>query len=251
MNAHSLPGLGTLSTLPPEIRQQIYPHVFAETYYYKPNSKPIGILGVSKGLRQEAADTLYRNSTFHFEIKDYSVYSDPVIHRINGIPVWPGLVCGPCPETIDHLNHVAISFPSSSDHCGRFFGQMGRVDRFYHDLFRKLARTNRVRKSCHIIFPGSACASEWVGLEFKRDLRELPAFRKVILEMDCPAPDLEDVSFNVRYFVGLFYDIGTDGFDYVATWEKEKEKLRTFLEATLGEGFSYDWNNFRYLEFHP
>lgn len=69
MVVHLFPGLGSLSTVPLEVRDLIYRHVFIDKYCCRPISSPIGLLGASKALRHEATDTLYSHSIFQFEFK--------------------------------------------------------------------------------------------------------------------------------------------------------------------------------------
>ena len=237
MDAHSLICLGSLSLLPPEVRNLVYRHVFLDEYYYNPPSSSIGLLGTSKIVRHEAGDTLYSHSRFHFEFK-----CSPL---------------GPSHELVKRLDHVEIAINMDHYSFELFPGKEHDVDLFYKDILCKLACTDRVRKTCHIVFRRYFYRISWGRIPFLQHLRRLSAFRTITLELECLAIDFEDVHLREKDSLQIRCGLG-DGYlgsychkEWVAAMERQRQRLRTYLEVTLGAGRSYDRGNFRCLEFHP
>lgn len=245
MAVHLFPGLGSLSIIPREIRDLIYRHVFADKYYYQPQSDPIGLLATSKALRHDAADILYFYSKFMFEFK-----SDP-LGPSQELP-------GPSQEVVLRLNHVEVVLHMDHYAFELALGEIRNVDNFNKDIFSKLACTDRVRKTCRIICPDAGqLRVPWIRLPFSRDLQRLSAFNIVTLELEHFAWDFEDVGLVDRGPIMLPNGYGDDWcrsaehMMFVSTMEDQRKELRYHLEVALGDGRSYERRNFRCLEFRP
>ena len=245
MDVHFNPGLGSLSILPLEIRDLIYRYVFADKYCYRPLSSPIGLLGASKALRDEATDTLYSHSKFRFEFK-----SDPLGPSQE--------LLGPSQEVVMRLNHVEVVIHMDFYSFELFRGEIRNVDDFNKDIFSKLACTDRVRKTFRIICSGaSSLRIPWVRLPFSRDLQRPSAFKMVILELEHLARHFEDVGLVDRGPIELFHGVGDNCFRsakhmiFVSAMEDQRKELRSYLEVLLGDGRSYERRNVRCLEFRP
>lgn len=245
MEVHLFPGLGSLSIVPPEIRDLIYRHVFANKYCYQPQSNPIGLLGASKALRHEATDTLYFHSKFKFEFKSN------LLGPSQELP-------SPSQEVVMRLNHVEVVINMGHYAFGLFPGEIRNVDNFNRDIFSKLARTDRVRKTCRIIcLNASAQGVPWDRLPFSRDLQRLSAFKIVILELAYFAWDFEDADIVDRGPIELLYEIEDDWYRsaghmvWVSAMENQRKELRSYLEVALGDGRSYERRKVRCLEFSP
>ena len=252
MDAHSLIGLGSLSLLPLEIRRLIYRHVFADKYRYSALPSPsIGLLGVSKAVKHEAAATLYSQSSFRFEFQ----YNLDTLYSQSRVQFD---FKGPSQEIVERLDHVAVSINMNNYSFRLLPGEKREVEYFYKDVFRKLACTDRARKTCHIFFR-DACALRlaWDQLPFSQDLQRLSAFRHIILELEHFPIFLRDVGIIDRGPLELpwgreYLWLGSPHHEsWVSSLEQRRETLKTYMAVTLGDGRSYERRNLRCLELHP
>ena len=198
MDAHSLTGLGSLSVVPLEIRDHIYRHVFSNKYCYRTRSGPsIGILAVSKALRREATDAFYSQSTFQFEFKRNPKSTLRCKSKDN--PGIRGQELGPSQEVVKRLNHVEVLINVKHYSFELFPDEERDVDYFYEDIFRKLTRPHRTRKTCRIIFHNAHSQRRLRDqIPFCQNLRRLSTSRNVILELESTAIDFEDAGFVDR-----------------------------------------------------
>ena len=132
------------------------------------------------------------------------------------------------------------------------------MDYFYEDIFRKLTCPDRIRKTCRIIFHNAHSQRRPRDqIPFCQEFRRLSAFRNVILELEFTAIGFEDVGLARRGPIQLPWGAGDDYIGsadhkiFVSAMEGMRERLRTYLEITLGESNSYERRQFRCLEFHP
>lgn len=256
MDADWLIGLGSLSVMSFEIRDLIYRHVFSNRFCYsKRSSASVGLLTASKALRQEAMDTFYSQSTFQFEFK-----SNPksTLRRKSDNPRMRGQGLSPSQEVVKRLDHVEVSINMKHYSFELFPDEERDVDHFYRDIFRKLIFSDRTRKTCHIILHKAYSQQcPWNRILFSQKIRRLSAFRKVTLELEFAAEDFDDVGLVNRGPIRLHWGASddyvgsTDHMMFVSAMERKRENLRTYLEITLGDSFSYERRNFRCLEFHP
>ena len=236
MEAYTSTGLGSLSVLPLEIRELIYRHIFADKYCYSPTSRPIGLLGASRNLRLDAMDTFYSHSTFCFHFE-----GDPL--KVNQE------LLGPSQEVVNRLDHVEVSINMDHYWFRLFPGEARYMNYFFKDLFCKLLRADRVRKTCHIALRGYIHHRPWNEFPLLHSLRKLSGFRNVNLELECDVIAFEDdglvFSSNVTPGWLIWFN------NYTSAIEQSRQELRSILEATLGEGRSYETGNVRCIEFHP
>lgn len=268
MNAHSLTGFGFLSVVPLEIRDLIYRHIFFDRYCYSAQPSPsIGLLGASRALRDEAVHKLYSQSKFRIEFKDkpgmekqtaFYLHVGKFQSDFDKDPSLRWQELGPSQEVVKRLDHVEVSINMYHYSFELFPGEIRDVDDFYEDLFRKLASTDRARKTCRIIFRhGQFDCYPWDRYPFSQDLRKLSTFDTVTLELECEAIDFDDFDSVDRSPVKLPWD-AEDNFRgsarhmrMIAGRERKMEKLRVYLEETLGSGCSYERRNFCCLAFRP
>lgn len=257
MDAHLLTGLGSLSVVPLEIRDHIYRQVFSNKYCYRTRSGPsIGILAASKVLRQEATDAFYSQSTFQFEFERNPKSTLRCKSKDN--PGMRGQELGLSQEVVKRLDHVEVLINMKHYSFELFPDEERDVDYFYEDIFRKLTCPDRTRKTCRIIFHEAHSQRRLKDqIPFCQDLRRLSAFRNVTLELEFTAIDFEDVGLVDRGPIQLPWGAGDDYIGsadhkiFVSAMEGMRERLRTYLEITLGESNSYERRQFRCLEFHP
>ena len=134
------------------------------------------------------------------------------------------------------------------------------MDNIFEDIFRKLARANRVRKSCRIQCTNARSPlKSWIRIPFFQDLLRLSAFKFVNLDLECRATEFEDYGVVDRGPVTLPYGYA-DEHDYIGTSlhmknvsiiENHVEELKTYLEVELGACRYYYRKNYRCLEFWP
>ena len=156
------------------------------------------------------------------------------------------------------LNHAEIVILMGYYSFELFPGEIRNVYSFNKNNFSKLASTDRVRKTCRMFCPDSSTLRiPWIRLPLSRDLQRLSAFKIVPLALEHCAWHSEDVDLVDR---GSDWFLHGEGGDWcrvavhtisVSAMEDRRKELRSYLEAALGDGRSYERRNVRCLEFCP
>ena len=259
------PSTPKLSSLPLEIRQNIYYFLF-DSKYFRDWTKPpelqaqctgsLNILQASHAIREEASEVLYRESTFCFTIpsnpEHYHPSKSPISNRI-----------------------INIEVRQDSPHRSQSFSKYRKPSPVYRRSLNSIishvsgsqTKRGKFKVTCDPIqllpFTGSE-ASEASGAlddDILTSLSKLTGFRAVVIclqtrgQIPYRARPLRLARPNMPWR-DVVQNLGEKGEESMLCYEGIMAKLMYWLEPSLGEGTLRDLEAYnvvyaRYAVFHP